>query len=77
MDFPRCWEVTSGQFTDIRRFSVGLTTAFPNTATVESDFSVLEWEKDDYRTALTKFSLESIIHCKHYKHMKELERVLC
>ena len=70
MDFPRCWEVTSGQFTDLRRFSGGLATTFPNTATVESDFSVLGWEKDDYRTALTNLSLESILHCKQYKRMK-------
>ena len=51
MDFPRCWEVTSGKFTNLQRFCGGLETAFPNTATVESDFSVLGWESY-YRTAL-------------------------
>ena len=70
MDFPRCWEVTSGRFTDIQRFCGGLATTFPNTDTVESDFSVLGWENDNYCTALTDFSLKSILHCKQYKRMK-------
>ena len=55
MDFPRCWDFTSGQITYLRRFCGGLATAFLNTATVESDFSVLGWENDNYRTALTDF----------------------
>ena len=76
MEFPRCWEATSGRFTDLQRFCGGLETTSPNIDTVESDFSVLGWEKDNYRTALTKFSPESILHCKKYKCMKELERVV-
>jgi hypothetical protein len=76
MDFSRCWEVTTERFSDLRRFCGGLATAFPNTATVESDFSVIGWEKDEYRTSLTDFSLESILHCKQYKALNELERLL-
>ena len=33
----------------------------PGTANVDSNFSILRWEKDDGRTALTFFSLEGII----------------
>ena len=62
MDFPRCCEVTSGRFSDFWRFCGDFATAFPNTATVESDLSVLGWENDDYHIVLTDFSLKSILH---------------
>lgn len=39
---------------------------FQNTATVESDFSIIGWEKDVYRTRLTDFSLEVILDCKQF-----------
>jgi hypothetical protein len=38
-------------------FCGGLASPFPNTATVESDFSVLKWEKDLHRSNITSFSL--------------------
>jgi hypothetical protein len=38
-------------------FCGGLATIFPNTATIESDFAVLRWEKDDFRSDLSDFSL--------------------
>jgi hypothetical protein len=69
-------KVTTGRFSDLRRFCGCLLTAFPNTATVESDISVIGWEKDDYRTSLTDFSLGAIVHCKKYNVLKELERLL-
>jgi hypothetical protein len=31
---------------------------FPNTATVELDFSIIGWEKNDNRVDLTDFSLD-------------------
>jgi hypothetical protein len=37
----------------------GLASVFPGTATIESDFSALKWEFDEYRSRLTEFSLEA------------------
>jgi len=37
--------------------------SFFGKSTVEADFSVIGWEKDEYQTALTNFSLERIFHC--------------
>jgi hypothetical protein len=45
---------------------------FPNTATVETDFSITVWEKDNCRADLTDFSLEGILHCKHFKTQQAL-----
>ena len=45
---------------------------FPDTASVESNFSVLGWEKDEYRSCLTDFSLEGIMHCKQWMRLQVL-----
>ena len=50
----------------------GLATVFPDTASVESDFSVLGWEKDTYRSALTDFSLEGLLHARQFHKLCEL-----
>ena len=58
------------------QFVGGLASVFPGTSTVEADFSVIGWEKDEYRTALTNFSLEGILHCKQYEHLKRLSKLV-
>jgi hypothetical protein len=56
------------------RFSkLRLATVFPGTATVESDFSVLQWEYDEFRLTLTELSLEGIMQCKQLKKVMALE----
>ena len=48
-------------------FYGGIESIFPNTASVESNFSILGWKKDEFRLSLTDLSLEGIMHCKQYK----------
>jgi hypothetical protein len=38
---------TNDRFMMLQKSCGGLTSAFPNTATVESDFSIIGWEKND------------------------------
>jgi hypothetical protein len=45
---------------------------FPGTATVESDFSVIGWEKDIYRSARTDFSLEGMLHARQFDSLRRL-----
>ena len=45
---------------------------FANTASVESDFSILGWEKDEYRLSLTDLSLEGIMQSKQHELLKLL-----
>ena len=54
--FEAGWRVVEGRFDVLRDFCGGIATIFANTATVESDFSVLGWEKDEYRMSLTNLS---------------------
>ncbi|CAM6065608.1 unnamed protein product [Sphagnum tenellum] len=44
----------------LHAFLDGLATAFANTIAVESDFSILKWKMDEFRTCLTHLSLEGI-----------------
>jgi hypothetical protein len=58
--------------------SVGdLASTFPITATVESDFSVIEWMKNKFRTCLTDFSGEGILHCKQFGTLNNLKASVC
>jgi hypothetical protein len=48
----------------LEKFVGGLATIFPGTSTVESDFSVVKYEKNKNRMSLTDASLEGILHAK-------------
>lgn len=67
--FKSGWSLVEGsrRFDVLMNFCGGIATIFPNTATVESDFSVLGWEKDEYRLSLTDLSLEGIMQCKQFE----------
>ena len=53
-------------------FCGGLETAFANTTSVESDFAILKFEKDDFRVSLMALSLEGVFHTKKLAMMCEL-----
>jgi hypothetical protein len=42
---------------------------FPGTATVESDFSMLKWEYDEFRSTLSELSLKGIVLCRRGLHV--------
>ena len=64
--FEDGWAIVGNRFTMLQDFCEGIATAFPNTAAVESDFSVLGWEKDEYRLKLSDLSLEGILQSKQF-----------
>ncbi|KUF83664.1 hypothetical protein AM587_10009636 [Phytophthora nicotianae] len=47
-------------FKHLRQFGCGLATIFANTASVESDFSILKWKLNDRRAAMTSLAFEGI-----------------
>jgi hypothetical protein len=57
--FSDAWAVSQRRFSMITELYGVLATVFPGTATVESDFSIVNWEKSDYRSALTDLSLKT------------------
>ena len=72
--FEMAWEVVDGWFEILRDFCGGIAAVFANTASVESDFSILGWERDEYRLSMTDLSLEGVLHCKQYDAIEKLAR---
>lgn len=67
--FEQAWKKIKERFPSLHEFTGGLATVFPGTATVESDFSVLKWSKDEFCSALTDFALEGVLHAKQYSRL--------
>lgn len=64
--------VTDGSFGSLRQFGCGLATVFTNTTSVELDFSILKWEKDNWRMDLTYMALERVFQAKQLELMTRL-----
>jgi hypothetical protein len=67
--FEQAWSLLSERFPNLAEFCGGIATIFPGTSTVESDFSVLRYEKDDNRKGLSDFGLSGILQSKQYKNI--------
>ena len=68
--------VVNEQFPLLVAFCGGLASTYPGTSTVESNFSILGWEKDDCRTALRNLSLEGILHAKQREEIIKIQAIL-
>ncbi|OQR86203.1 hypothetical protein ACHHYP_10873 [Achlya hypogyna] len=62
--FDEAWDVTSGRWCRLCSFCCGLATVFPNTTSVESDYSILKREMDENRTDMMHLFLEGIFQAK-------------
>lgn len=71
--FNDAWDSIAGaRFRRLRRFCGGLATVFANSTSVESDFSILKWEKDDCRSDLLDLSLEGIFQSKQWPVLSKI-----
>jgi len=50
-----------------------IVTLFPGTSTVDSDFSILHWEKDAFRKSLLDFGLEGVLQAKQWMFIEQFE----
>ena len=50
--FNDAWSFVPDRFESLRSFCGGLASAFANTTSVESDFSIHEWEMNPNRTCI-------------------------
>jgi len=69
-DFGKAWRPLGNCFPYMLRFVAGLANVMPGTATVEADFSTINYEKDDHHSALTSFSLEGILHSRQLEKLR-------
>jgi hypothetical protein len=71
--FENSWNPLIGrEFDDLRNYCGGIASVMPGTASVESDFSIINWTKDPSSQRLTDFSLEAILHCKQFGRLRNL-----
>ncbi|KAG7338215.1 hypothetical protein IV203_031377 [Nitzschia inconspicua] len=70
--FEKCWSQLGSEFEQLRMFCGAIASIMPSTSSVESDFSLINWTKDPNSQSLSDFSLESILHCKQYKKLRDL-----
>lgn len=71
--FKSMWSPLEHQFPFMCQLAGGLSCVFPNTSTVESDFSILNWEMDEFRESLSDISLAGILHCKQFEELSSLK----
>jgi hypothetical protein len=70
--FADAWEPIVQRYPLLFDFFGTLATVFPSTATVESDFSILKWTKDDNSQRTSDFSLEGKLHARQWKDLQEV-----
>jgi len=74
LSFSDGWRcIGSGRFQYSKEFCGGLAYVFSSTATVESDFSIINYEKNSRRSALKDLSLEGILHSKQFDMVQKFK----
>ena len=72
--FNEGWDALGAdRFGALRMFCGGLGSDFANTASVESDFNILKWEKDDFRQSMMDLTLEGIFQTKQRRIVMEMK----
>jgi hypothetical protein len=71
--FDVAWTSLGCRFPRLKQYCGGLASAFPGTATVVSDVSILNWEFDEFRTSLTELSLEGMLQRKQFKKVPGIQ----
>ncbi len=72
VSFTEVWDKIGVPFNQLRQFCDMLATVFPNTMSVESDFSILKWENDNNRPSMIDLTLEGIFQCKQMNQISIL-----
>ena len=71
--FKDGWSLLGCRFPNLMQFCGVIATLFPGTSTVESDFSILRWEKDGFRKSLSDFGLEGVLHAKQFTFIQQFQ----
>ncbi len=71
--FKDGWSLLGRRFSNLMEFYGVITTLFPGTSTVESNFSIMRWEKDAFRKSLSDFGLEGVLQAKQWMFIEQFE----
>jgi hypothetical protein len=70
--FSQSWSPCGSRFKDLEKFSAGLATVMPTTSRVEGDFSLMNYRRNSYCSAMTDFSLEGVMYSKQYDALQHV-----
>ena len=60
------WSIVKGRFDSLKRFVEGIASIFLGISQVEIECSIINIEKDNFRSYLTELLLKVILHSKQY-----------
>jgi hypothetical protein len=73
--FDECWGPLRVEFPTLRPFGCGLASVFPRSSTIESDFSILTFNKSDNRSSLADPSVEGEFHARQWTAVERLAQL--
>jgi hypothetical protein len=74
MFFNKGWDALGADcFGALWMFCGRLGSTFANTASIESDFNILKWEKDDFQQSMMDLTLEGNFQTKQHCIMMEIK----
>lgn len=62
--FKKAWRQSKALFKTLAELCGGSISVLPDTATVEMEFSIMQWKKHAQHAHLTNLSLKGIFQCK-------------
>jgi hypothetical protein len=71
--FKDGWSLLGARFPNLMEYCGVVETLFPGTSTVESDFSMMRWEKDLFRKRLSNFGLEGVMQAKQFLFIEQFQ----
>ena len=72
VSFDAGWSILKVRFDSLKRFVGSIASVFPGTDQVESKFSIVDIEKDNFRSSLTDLLFEGILHSRQYAMLTSL-----
>jgi hypothetical protein len=70
-EFSLVWAPTGSRFAELQCFAAGIATVMPTTSRVEGDFSLMNYCRNSYCSAMTDFCLEGVMHSKQYQFLQK------
>jgi hypothetical protein len=71
--FKDGWSLLGCRFPNLMELCGVIMTLFPGTSMVESDFSILHWEKDAFCESMSDFELEGVLQAKQWMFIEQFE----
>jgi hypothetical protein len=71
--FKDGWSLFGARFSNLMEYCGVVATLFPGTNIVESDFSIMRWEKDLFRKRLSNFGLEGVMQAKQFLFTEQFQ----